>query len=108
MDNRPVLTVYTFRLYVADQHAERSETALWNLRHVCESRVAGRYMVEVIDLGSRPEMAEEARILMTPTVIRTDPPPPRRVIGVLSDHQRAALALGLPDADVPAEADTET
>ncbi|NYH91352.1 circadian clock KaiB family protein [Actinopolymorpha rutila] len=102
------MTVYTFRLYVADQRAERSETALWNLRQVCESRVAGRYAVEVIDLDSRPEMAEEARILMTPTVIRTDPPPRRRVIGVLSDHQRAASALGLPDADGRAEEDAET
>jgi circadian clock protein KaiB len=31
-------------------------------------------------------------------VIRTAPLPQRRVIGDLSDHRRAALALGLPDA----------
>ncbi|MFD2081680.1 circadian clock protein KaiB [Actinopolymorpha cephalotaxi] len=101
------MTTYTFRLYVAGQFAERAETALWNLRTLCESRVPGRYAVELIDLEKRPEMAQEERILMTPTVIRTDPPPQRRVIGVLSDHQRAAFALGLPDADGRAEENTK-
>ena len=67
------------------------------MRALCESRAPGRYDLDVIDAARRPESAEEQRILATPMVIRTAPLPQRRVIGDLSEHRRAALALGLPD-----------
>jgi len=94
------MITYSFRLYVAGQ-TERSQTALANLRMLCESVLQGRYELEVIDATERPEMAEKQRILATPTVIRLAPLPQRRVIGDLSDHRRAALALGLGDAVRP-------
>jgi circadian clock protein KaiB len=92
---RPQADTYSFRLYVAEQ-TERSQAALVNLRHLCESRLSGRYELEVVDVVDRPDLAESARILATPTVIRIAPSPIRRVIGDLSDHDRAAAALGLP------------
>ena len=67
-----------------------------NLRALCESRLPGSYELEVIDTAERPGLAEEQRILATPTVVRLAPLPQRRVIGDLSDHHRAAYALGLP------------
>jgi circadian clock protein KaiB len=88
---------YSFRLYVAGQ-TERSQAAEANLRALCESRLPGGYELEVIDATDQPGLAEEQRILATPTVVRLAPPPQRRVIGDLSDHQRAAYALGLPRA----------
>ena len=87
---------YSFRLYVAGQ-TERSQAAESNLRALCESRLPGGYELEVIDATEQPGMAEEQRILATPTVVRLAPLPQRRVIGDLSDHQRAAYALGLPE-----------
>lgn len=89
------MTVYSFRLYVTGQ-SERSQTAVANLRALCESRLPGSYELEVIDTAERPGLAEEQRILATPTVVRLAPLPQRRVIGDLSDHHRAAYALGLP------------
>jgi circadian clock protein KaiB len=91
---------YSFRLYVAGQ-TERSQAAEANLRALCESRLPGGYDLEVIDAIEQPGLAEEQRILATPTVLRLAPPPQRRVIGDLSDHQRAAYALGLPRAVGP-------
>jgi circadian clock protein KaiB len=91
---------YSFRLYVAGQ-TERSQTALANLRVLCEAVLPGRYELEVVDVVEQPGRAEEQRILATPTVVRLAPSPQRRVIGDLSDHRRAALALGLPDAAQP-------
>lgn len=88
------MTRYAFRLYVAGQ-SERSHTAETNLRGLCESFLPGRYELEVIDAGQQPGLAEEQRILATPTVLRLAPPPQLRVIGDLSDHRRAAYALGL-------------
>ncbi|MCI2420923.1 circadian clock KaiB family protein [Saccharopolyspora sp. K220] len=79
---------------------ERSEAAVANLRLLCESKVPGRYELEVIDAAERPDVAAEERILATPTVVRLAPLPQRRVIGDLSDHARTAAALGLPDSYV--------
>ncbi len=95
------MTTYSFRLYVAGQ-TERSQAAEANLRALCESRLRGSYELEVIDATEQPGLAEEQRILATPTVVRLAPRPQRRVIGDLSDHQRAAYALGLPERAGPA------
>lgn len=94
---RQVMTTFAFRLYVAGQ-TERSQAAEANLRVVCESLLPGGYDLEVIDAVEQPGLAEEQRILATPTVLRLAPPPQRRVIGDLSDHRRTARALGLPRA----------
>ena len=91
---------YSFRLYVAGQ-TERSQAAEANLRALCESRLPGGYELEVVDATELPGLAEEQRILATPTVVRLAPLPQRRVIGDLSDHQRAAYALGLPGRPGP-------
>ena len=94
------MTVYSFRLYVAGQ-SERSQAAEANLRALCESHLPGGYELVVIDAAEQPGLAEEQRILATPAVIRLAPLPQRRVIGDLSDHQRAAYALGLPERPGP-------
>jgi circadian clock protein KaiB len=88
------MTDYSFRLYVAGRTA-RSLAAVANLRFLCESHLPSRYEIEVIDAVERPDLAEEARILATPTVVRLEPSPQLRVIGDLSDHGRAADVLGL-------------
>jgi circadian clock protein KaiB len=93
-----MITDYSFRLYVAGQTA-RSQAAVSNLRFLCESRLPGHHEIEVIDALERPDLAEQARILATPTVIRLEPLPQLRVIGDLSDHGHAASVLGLPDRE---------
>jgi circadian clock protein KaiB len=89
---------FSFRLYVAGQ-TDRSQAAVANLRFLCESRLSIQYEVEIIDAAERPDLAEEGQILATPTVVRLAPLPQLRVIGDLSDHDRAAAALGLSDPD---------
>ncbi len=92
------MITYSFRLYVSG-NTKRSKAAEVNLRFLCDARLSGTYEVEVIDAAERPDLAEEGRILATPTVVRLAPYPQLRVIGDLSDHSRAAVALGLPDLD---------
>lgn len=89
------MTDYAFRLYIAGRTA-RSQAAIANLRLLCDSRLPDRYEIEIIDAVERPDLAEAARILATPTVVRLRPQPGLRVIGDLSDHGRAADVLGLP------------
>ena len=42
-----------------------------------------------------PEIAEQHRILATPTLVKELPPPLRRVIGDLSDREKVLLGLEL-------------
>ena len=49
--------------------------------------------VEVIDVRERPELADEDRILATPTLVRREPPPVRKIIGDLSDLNRVLVGL---------------
>lgn len=89
---------YEFRLYVAG-HTPLARAAVDNLRAVCLACVGPDHEIHVVDVLDHPALAEEARILATPTVIRLAPLPSRRVIGDLSDQRAAALALGLPHVE---------
>jgi circadian clock protein KaiB len=91
---------YRFRLYITGETG-RSRRAVDNLRTLCDERVPGHYELLIVDVLVSPDLAEENRIIATPTAIKLVPPPERRVIGDLSDLGLAASALDLPDRPVP-------
>lgn len=83
---------FLLKLYVSGK-STRAEAAIANLRHLCENELRGQYELEIIDVLERPDLAEDARILATPTLIKQLPPPLRRVIGDLSDKEKLLLGL---------------
>ena len=83
---------YLLKLYVTGT-SPRTETAIANLRRMCEHEMKGQYELEIIDVLENPQAAEDARILATPTLIKQLPPPLRRVIGDLSDKDKVLLGL---------------
>jgi circadian clock protein KaiB len=83
-----------FRLFVAGE-TTRSLRAAAQIRQLCTEALDDDYELEIVDVLERPDLADEARILATPTVIKQAPLPLRRVIGDLSDLQRLAMALDL-------------
>lgn len=86
---------WTLRLYVAGEN-QKSRTALNNLRHLCQQYLGeGRYEIEVIDLMKNPQLAKADQILAIPTLVRRLPEPMKRVIGDLSNADRAMVALDL-------------
>ena len=88
---------WTLRLYVAGD-SPKSRTALANLRRLCEQHLQGRYEIEVIDLVKEPQLAKAHQILAIPTLVRKLPEPVRRVIGDLSDADKALLLLDVANA----------
>jgi circadian clock protein KaiB len=92
---------WTLRLYVAGD-SPRSRSALANLQKLCEARLKDNYDIEVIDLTKRPDLAKADQILAVPTLVRKIPEPMKRIIGDLSNSDRALIALDL-DAAVAAE-----
>jgi circadian clock protein KaiB len=85
---------YVIKLYVTGQ-TPRAQTAIANLRRICEQELGGRYELQVIDVLQRPQLAEDEKILATPMVVKELPPPIRRIIGDLSDTERVLLGLDL-------------
>jgi circadian clock protein KaiB len=85
---------WTLRLYIAGD-SPKSRAALDNLQRLCDAHLEGRYKIEVIDLKTRPELAKADQILALPTLIRKVPEPMKRLIGDLSNAERALIALDL-------------
>jgi circadian clock protein KaiB len=91
---------FELRLYVAGQ-TSRSLAALTNLKKICEEHLQGRYRIEVIDLLEQPQLARGDQILALPTVVRRLPKPIRKLIGDLSDTERALVGLDLRPSRAP-------
>jgi circadian clock protein KaiB len=85
---------YVIKLYVTGQ-TPRAQNAIDSLRRICEQELGGRYELVVIDVLQRPQLAEDEKILATPTVVKELPAPIRRIIGDLSDSERVLLGLDL-------------
>jgi len=85
---------YVLKLYVTGQTA-RAQRAIANLQRICEEELGGRYELVVIDVLERPQLAEDEKILATPTVVKELPAPIRRLIGDLSDSEKVLLGLDL-------------
>lgn len=83
---------YTLKLYVTG-NTPRTERAIKNLQRLCEVELQGQYQMMVIDVLERPQLAEDEKIMATPTLIKHLPPPLRRIIGDLSDIEKVLLGL---------------
>ena len=94
---------FVLTLYVTGQSA-RSQRAVSNLRSLCDG-LGEQCELTVVDVLERPQLAEDERILATPTLIRRWPLPFRRLIGDLSDRDKVVLWLDLPLPVAAAEAD---
>lgn len=85
---------WDLRLYVAGQ-TPRSLAAFANLKQLCESHLAGKYHIEVIDLVKNPQLARGDQIVAIPTLVRKLPPPLSKIIGDLSNTERVLVGLQL-------------
>ena len=85
---------WELRLYVAG-NTSKSTTALSNLRKYCEQHLKGKYVIEVIDLLKKPQLAEGDQIFAIPTLVRKVPEPIRKIIGDLSNEERVLVGLNI-------------
>jgi len=86
--------VWELRLYVAGQ-SPKSVAAFANLKNLCEEHLAGKYTIEVIDLLEQPQLAAGDQIVAIPTLVRKLPQPLRKIVGDLSNRERALVGLQL-------------
>lgn len=88
------MKTYVLKLYVAG-NTPNSVRALKTLKNILEEEFKGVYALKVIDVLKNPQLAEEDKILATPTLSKVLPPPVRKIIGDLSDRERVLIGLDL-------------
>lgn len=79
--NKPVLS-----LFIAGK-TTKSNTALKNLKFICNQVLKGMYKLEVIDIMKNPKLAHDNQILAIPTLVLKLPLPKRNIIGDLSNRE---------------------
>jgi len=85
---------YVLKLYVTGE-TPRTKTAFENIKKILNEDYKGVYSLKVIDVLKQPKLAEDDKILATPTLIKILPPPVARIIGDLSVKENILLGLDL-------------
>ena len=88
------MSKHVLKLYVTG-NTPRSERAIANLQRICEQDLKGKYEMKVINILEQPQLAEDEKIIATPTLIKELPPPIRRIIGDLSNTEKVLIGLDL-------------
>ena len=88
------MSQYHLKLYIAGR-TPRAELAMHRLNAICEEQLHGQFLITVIDVLEHPQLAEDEKILATPTLIKELPEPLRRIIGDLSDQDKVLIGLDL-------------
>jgi circadian clock protein KaiB len=88
------LSGYVLRLFVNGK-TKHTIQALQSLHGCLEQTLNAPYTLRVVDVQQHPEIAEQDGITATPTLLKTWPPPVRKVVGTLQgDRILRALDLG--------------
>ena len=90
--------IYELRLYVAG-NTPKSNLALSNLKKYCEEYLKDKYVIEVVDLLLKPQLAEGDQILAVPTLVKKVPEPIRKIIGDLSNEEKVLVGLNIRPAN---------
>ena len=82
------------QLYVAGM-SQKSMEAIENIKHLCDEHLEGSFELEIIDLYKHPELASEAQILFSPSLIKQFPLPKKTLIGTFRDTEKLIKGLSL-------------
>lgn len=86
--------MHRLKLYIAGSTL-KSENIIKNLKQLLEEEFNDQYSLEIIDLIESPELAEQDKILATPTLLKIEPLPAKRIIGDFSNKKMVLFGLDL-------------
>jgi circadian clock protein KaiB len=75
----------------------RSRSAVQNLQTLFEEIGGERYELSIVDVLEHPQLAEDEKIVATPTLVKTSPLPVRRIVGDLTSRTQVLKWLDLGD-----------
>ena len=75
--------------------SENSVRAIQNIRHLCDQYPKERFDLTIIDIYKNPSVAEQHKIVFSPSLVREYPLPKKILIGDLSDKNKVLTGLGV-------------
>lgn len=93
-DRSRVLQFFRFRLFVAGDEPN-SIKARAVLARLCDEHLKDRYDLQIVDVFEDYQAAIDHQVIVVPTLIVDAPPPPKTIVGSLSDEEKFLAALGL-------------
>lgn len=81
-------------LFIAGS-SEHAPGATEAARHICRMLPRGYCELRIVDVETEPDAAERERVFAVPALVRTAPPPQRRVVGELTDVEAVLDRLDL-------------
>jgi circadian clock protein KaiB len=90
--------LYQFTLFVSGA-SDLSARAIADVRDMCDTYLAGRYDLEVVDVHNKRGFVSTFSVAATPTLLKERPLPVRILVGDLSDGRRilGAFDIGVVD-----------
>jgi len=82
------------KLYVTGQTIN-SIKAIHNLKKILTGELKEMYELQIINVLENPQLAEDEKIMATPTLSREIPLPIKRIIGDLSDKEKVLIGLDI-------------
>jgi circadian clock protein KaiB len=73
-------TEFLFELYIVEDETHHQEIRD-NLKQLFDEYLPGLYQLRIINVQERPELAAQAHVLATPTLIKLRPKPAHRLVG---------------------------
>lgn len=86
---------YRFTLYVS-RKTEAIDELIATLQREMEAVAQQNFVLDVVNVLEMPELAANADVFVTPTLVRDLPEPVRRIIGNLKDTGKVILAMNMP------------
>ena len=85
---------YVLTLYIAGNNF-RSQSAVENVKKICEEFLKGRYELNIIDIYKDHTKNPVDLVLAAPTLIKKLPLPLRKVIGDMTRKEKVLVGLDL-------------
>jgi circadian clock protein KaiB len=85
---------YELTLFVSGA-SDLSARAIGNARELCDTHLAGRYELSVVDVHEDVAAALNSDVIAAPTLVRSWPLPVRKLVGDLSRTDKVLIALDL-------------
>jgi circadian clock protein KaiB len=88
---------YLLHLYITGA-TPNSLRAVRNLKAICETHLAGRYELLIVDIYQQPELARQEQVVAAPMLVRQRPLPRQQLVGDLSNRAAVLISLGVPQS----------
>ena len=86
--------LFKLKLYVTGA-SPNSLRAIANLKNICEKHMHANYELDIIDVYQQPLKAAKENVIALPVLVKSYPPPLKRLVGDLSDTIKVLKGLGI-------------